>query len=110
MFKITVAPDAAVNTINSLPNFMLKNLILAKHLVSLILPAVANCVLIYCFILVIRASTILSKQKFRISLCAFISVHIHKSSNLESSQLVLQGQHLPKTEMDTLKEVCITRD
>lgn len=85
MFTIPVVPDTAINTINSLPNFMLKNLIPAKHLVSLILPVVTNCVLTHCFILVITASTVLPNQKFRISLCAFIFVHLYKSLNLAVS-------------------------
>jgi len=53
MISIIVVPDIAINAINSLPNFMLKNLILAKHLGSLILLAVMNCVLIHYFIPVI---------------------------------------------------------
>lgn len=85
MFAIAVVPDTAVNTINSLPDFMLKNLILAKHLMSVILSVVTNKVPIRCFIQVTRASTVLPNKKFRISIGAFIFVYIYKSSNLPVS-------------------------
>lgn len=64
---------------------MLTNLILAKDLVSLILPVVTNCVLIHCFISVIRASTVLPNLKFRISVWVFIFVHTYKTSSLAVS-------------------------
>lgn len=91
---------------------MLTNPILAKDLVSLILPVVMNCVLIHCFISVIRVSTVLPNLKFRISVRVFIFVHIYINPQillyLESSQLDLQGQYLPEIKTNTSEEVWIT--
>lgn len=78
---------------------MLKNLILAKHLVSVILSVVTNKVPIHCFIPVTRTFTVLPNEKFRISIGTFIFVYIYINPQiclyLESSQVDLQGQYLP---------------